>query len=577
MKKLLALLLVFALSFSQSARIVDLSNATQNVTASAAYKVYVDTFGANPDFGMRLCNVGQKYVGAVYSANVSGTIVMVPISKDLTTGSSNTLVYTSIGPAAGCYYTPVDKFAFSQFRDFTRTPIVFVSAFPGRIHALYSDNVDGSSPGLVLLNYSDGWLRGGYSYSSGPTFTQGPNTVSANIGSISFETDIGSVSRAPSDNEWGLNSSTGRSILMALCSDDSGEQCSDAKIINSTADLPVSLSVGAIPINDQNAYTRYLVTNGLGTGLCIGADLTPTIAANPSGPITYGESSNITITITNTGNVNVTSSFNVTLNVTYGATLLNQTSWIITEDLPPGASTTRNYTFYATGASGTYTFTTMADAQYQIAECDENNTASTTVAVQPAYYLHVWIDGEYNNTFPYWGRPYNVTLYVNDSSGNYIPNACYEITEYNGLNPFVPTQVWNNSGTGLGVSSLSRGYAQGNGTGFAQFTAIPTCNKIYTDGNYTGVDSYVGHYAMIINVYTSSTSTPFLRCTGSPISRIVYQGSLVTDYPLNVTDMTCADPGWVNDKEITNKNSYVLNVYDWLYEVFSITKKLVVP
>ncbi|HNT60871.1 MAG TPA: hypothetical protein PKJ97_02750, partial [Candidatus Bilamarchaeaceae archaeon] len=89
MKKLLALLVLLSLGFSQSARIVDITNATQDVYASAAYKVYVDTFGANPDFAMRLCGVGQKYVATVYSANVSGNIVMAPVSKDLTTGSSN--------------------------------------------------------------------------------------------------------------------------------------------------------------------------------------------------------------------------------------------------------------------------------------------------------------------------------------------------------------------------------------------------------------------------------------------------------------------------------------------------------
>jgi hypothetical protein len=437
------------------------------------------------------------------------------------------------------------------------------------VHALYSDSADGSSPGLVLLNYADGWLRGNYTYSAGPTFTQGPNTVSANIGGISFETDLGSISRAPSDADWGLNSSTGRSVLMALCSDDSGEQCSDARIINSTSGLPVSLGVGGITINDQNVYTRYLVTDGLGTGLCIGADLSPGISANPS-ITTYGGSSNITITITNTGNVNVTTNFNVTLNVSGPGGYTARTSWIVTENLAPGMSTTRNYTFSASGLSGVYTFTTMADAEHNIAECSEGNVVSTTVTVSPAYYLHVWIDDNYTNIYPYWGRPYNTTLYVNDSDGNYMANACYVITEYNGLNPFVPTQVWNNSGTLHGVSSFSRGIAYGNGTGHVMFTSVPTCNKLYTDYAYLGADTYVGNYQIIINAYASPT------CAGSPLT-VAYNGTLTQNYPLLIGNWTCADPGWVNSKELVNKDSYVLDVYDWLYEVYSITKKLVVP
>jgi len=567
MKRILALLLFFSFAFSQSARIVDVNNATKDVYASAAYKVYVDTFGVNPDFAMRLCSVGQKYVGAVYSANVSGTIVMVPISKDLTTGSTNTLVYTSNGPSAGCYYTPVDKFAFSQFRDFTRTPIVFVSAFPGRVHALYSDSANGASPGLVLINYSDGWLRGAYSLST-LSYSQGTNRVTVDISSISFETDLGAISRTPSDADWGLNSSIGRSMLVALCSDDYGDTCSDALVVNSSAQLPVLLNLVSAT-SDSVIYRRNAVVDGLGYPICIGADLSPGISANP-GSTTYGGNSNITITITNNGNVNVTTDFNVTLNVSGPGGYTARTSWIITQNLAPGASTTRNYTFNATGLSGVYTFTTMADATNLIAECNENNIASTTVTVQPAYYLHVWIDENYTNVFPYWGRPYNITLFINDSNGNYIANACYQVTEYNGLNPFIPTQVWNNSGTLRGVSSFSRGTAYGNGTGHVQFVSIPTCNKLYTDYSYLGVNTYVGNYQIIINAYASPT------CAGSPLT-VAYNGTLTQNYPLLIGNWTCQDPGWVNNKELVNKNSYVLDVYDWLYEVYSITKKLVVP
>ncbi|HNT61143.1 MAG TPA: CARDB domain-containing protein, partial [Candidatus Bilamarchaeaceae archaeon] len=351
-------------------------------------------------------------------------------------------------------------------------------------------------------------------------------------------------------------------------SDDSGEQCSDAEIINSSSQLPALLALGS-PTSDSVIYRRFVVVDGLGDPICIGADLTPGISANPSS-ISYGQGSNITITITNNGNVGVTTDFNVTLNVSGPGGYFTQTSWIVTENLNPGQSTTRNYSFSATGQSGTYTFTTMADATNIIAECNENNVASTTVTVAPAYYLHVWIDENYTNTFPYWGRPYNITLFINDSNGNYVSNACYMITEYNGLNPFIPTQVWNNSGTLRGVSSLSRGIAYGNGTGHAQFTSIPTCNKLYTDYSYLGVDTYVGDYRIIINAYTSPT------CSGSPLT-IAYNGTLTPNYQMLIGNWTCEDPGWVNDKELVNKDTYVLHIYDWLYEVFSITKKLVVP
>ena len=85
----LALLMALAAqSCAQTAYIVDYTNATVDVYSSAAYRVYVDTFGTNPDFAMRLCDLGQKYVAAVYSANVSGTPEYVVVSKDLTTGST---------------------------------------------------------------------------------------------------------------------------------------------------------------------------------------------------------------------------------------------------------------------------------------------------------------------------------------------------------------------------------------------------------------------------------------------------------------------------------------------------------
>ncbi|MBD3389531.1 hypothetical protein GF415_01085 [Candidatus Micrarchaeota archaeon] len=560
MKRLALLLLCFPVLFAATASIVDSSNTTTNVESSAAFKVYVDTFGNNPDFALELCNAGQKYVAAVYSANVSGTFVMVPISKNLTAGSSSTMVHTSIG-SGPCYYTPVDSFAFSQFRDFTRSPDVYVSAFPGRVHALYSDNDDGTgSPDLAPVNYSEGWLEG--SYSTTRSFNQATGLVTADVSSITFQTELGSVTRGPGDADWGLSSTTGRSMLIALCDDDFGNVCDDAVIANDSTDLPVGLSlVGTV--DDQHVHNRYVVVDGLGEPICIGTDLRPSISIDTN-PISYGDSTNITITVTNQHNVNITTDFVLQFNVS-GSGYSDTVNYAITEDLASGGgSTTRNYTFDATGQAGSVSLRAYADSTNQIAECDEtDNLATATLVINPVWYLHVWIDGEYNNTFPQWGRPYNVTFYVNNSNGDTISNVDYIITEQNGLNPFIPTQVWNDSGTEHGVSTSSVATAEGNSSGYARMVIVPTCNKLYTDYSYLGVDAYVGDYEISVRT--------------NPSHQYAFNGSLYTNFPLFVANKTCADPGWVNDKELINKDTYVLDIYDWMYEVYSITKKLVVP
>lgn len=562
MKKILILLLSLPLLFAATANIVDSNNATTDVESSAAYKVYVDTFGNNPDFALELCAAGPKYVAAVYSANLSGTFLLLPISKNLTAGSTNTLVYTSIG-SGPCYYTPVDSFAFSQFKDFTRTPDVYVSAFPGRIHALYANNPDGTgAPDLVPLDYADGWLDG--SYSTSRSFSQATGLVTANVNTISFQTEIGLITKTPNDPEWGLNSSTGRSMLIALCDDDFGNECDDAEIVNSSSDLPVGLSlIGTV--NDQNVHNRYVVVDGLGDAICIGADLAPTITFSAN-PISYGESTNITVTVANNGNVNVTTDFILQLNIS-GSGYSDSINYSITEDLASGGgSTTRNYTFNATGLAGAVNIRAYADRDNDIAECDKSDNLDTaTLTINPVWYMHIWIDGVYTNSFPEWGRPYNVTIFINNSNGAVEPNAQYIITEMNGLNAFIPTQVWNDtdSGSPLGVTTSSVATARGNTSGHVRLTIIPTCNKLYTDYAYLGVDAYVGSYAMYVQ--------------SSPSHSFAYNGSTVTNYPLLVTNMTCADPGWVNNKELINKDTYVLDVYDWIYQVYSITKKLVVP
>jgi hypothetical protein len=561
-KQIFLLVAFFGLAFSQSAYIIDNSNAITNVYSSASQKVYADTFGDNPDLGLRLCGAGSRYVAAVYSADTGGSVTYIPVSWNLTTGSSDTLVHTSINAGGGCYYTPIDAYAFSQFRDNTRTPPVYVSAFPGRIHVLYSNNVDGSGGSFEGVDYANGWLEGGYSTSR--SFNEGTGMVTADINSITFVTDLGSISRGPGDADWGLSSSTGRSALMALCADTIGDACSDAIIVNDSADLPVQLALNA-PTSDQVAYNRYLVVNGLAYGMCIGSDLRTSISANPGSMYSGGETE-ITITLTNDGNVGITTDFMLGLDITGPGGYSNSTvEWTITDNLDPGDSIQRTVNWTHT-QSGTYTFTARGDEDNDLVECDKtDNNASTNVNIIPTYTLHVEIDGNYTNIFPIWGRPYNVTMWITDSDGNYVANPRYVITETNGLNYFSPTQVWNDSGTGRGLKVYNRAEMTGNGTGHVRMTLAPTCNLLYTVYSAENVDAYVGDYGIIVNAYD-----------GGPIT-FAYNGSLTTDVPLLIDDYTCSDPGWRNDKELVNKEEYVLWIYDWIYEMYSITKKLVLP
>lgn len=560
MKRLVVLFLIFGLSFSQSAYIINSTNGITNVTASSAYRVYADTFGTNPDLGIRLCGAGQKYVAAVYSANLGGgNYRYITISWNLTTGSSDTLVYTTNNLGGGCYGTPIDAFAFSQFRDFTRTPHVYVSAFPGRIHLLYSDSVDGASPSFVAVPYANGWLRGNYTVPlSTSSFNQGTGRVTVDVTSITFDTDVGQVSKAPSDSEWGLNNATGRSMLVALCTDDFGDACSDAVIVNRSADLPVQLALG-LPTSDQVIYNRYVVVDGLGYGpLCIGTDLTPTVGVAP-GTVNAGQNSTITITTTNNGNVGVTTDFRVTVNITGPGGYFEQRNYTITQDLAPGASNVTTFIFTNTSRSGVYTFTAEVDSLHEIVECNEINVESNTLTVQRTYRLYVFIDGVLNDTFPYSGRPYNVTVYVNDSDGNLVPNTRFVFTETNGLNPFTPTQIWDDGSSTYGVKSAAIGEITGNSSGYAMLAVLPTCNQLYKDPVVGPLlISKIGNYSMKVDAYDSGGTL------------------IVSNHRLYVANDTCPQPGWVNNKEIVNKY-YVEVVYDWLYKMYVIAKQIMVP
>jgi hypothetical protein len=399
-------------------------------------------------------------------------------------------------------------------------------------------------------------LRG--SFSLGASYSDASNNVTGSIGSITFQTDAGPQTKSPADADWGINPATGRALIVGLCSDDYGGACCDAKIINSSAQLPVQLRFNET-VNDQFAYNRYFVVNGLSTGLCIGANIVPSIGFAPPSPINSGDSSVATVTLSNNGNVPITTDFNLTLNITGPNGYVNATSWLVTDNIPAGGSVSRAVTFTNSSKSGTYVFTAHADRNNDLVECDESNIVTQNLVVSKLYVLHTFIDGVENDTFLQAGRAYNLTAYVTDSDGNVVNDTNFVFTETNGLNPFTPVQLWNQSGALFGVKSTITGTASSNSTslGNISLAMLPTCNTIYNDPvNGPLVNSSVGDYSLTIRGYGA----------GFDITRT-----------MNVTDKTCNYPGgFVNDREVLNKY-YVEFVYDRLYEAFSVLKQMLVP
>ena len=262
----------------------------------------------------------------------------------------------------------------------------------------------------------------------------------------------------------------------------------------------------------------------------------------------------------------ITTPFMLYLNITGPSGYTNNTAWNITTAMAPGATITRSLSWVVNNVSGTYTATARADATDLLAECNKNNNnASTPISSTPTYTLHVIIDGNTTNAFPVWGRPYNVTMWITDTSGNNVPSPRFSITETNGLNPFTPTQVWTSGANSFGLTSYSTGQMTGNSSGYIQLTMVPTCNLLYTLYSYENAQQYIGNYSITVS---ATAPDPLI---------FVYNGNLTYSVPLQVTDYTCADPGWMNSKSLINQNTYVESVYDWIYQVYSNTKKLVMP
>ena len=541
-------------------------------------KWYQDAISTNPDVGIQVCDVGQTYVGATYAINVNGAWKYALVSYK---SSTEALAYTDVSKGAGCYFTSPGYLTISPSRLTTPDPDVFYAAFPGKLWVGYSSSPNPGTIDNFIFTGDNGKLMGSYSVER--SFSEATRQITVQTPIISFQTASSTFNKLASDSTFGV--SDDRRMVVGCCVDNYGSSCSDGYVVPTETNFPISLSsgLGASDVNDQNTYTRYIVINGLGNPICIGANLQVSISSIDPDPVYYGQTLTITYSVTNPrdtpyetegGNVGVTSSFSVRISI-YNASdpgdVKYTTTQIITDDIPVDGSYTGTVNWVAEAHSGIYTVKVEVDYGDDIAECDEtDNTATQNFELKPVYIPEIYIDGVETTIFEYPGVPYNFSLHLKNSDGENVSNATIRIVEENGLNILGPTQIWNrsisNSSTEkAGLKSYNIAEFKTDYLGNANMTLIPTGNKLYSPQyNYTNISEYVGNYRIYLTGWTQDNESLIFTIAGN----------IQTTYPLTLQNPYTYNSA--SNKVVTNQNTFVQEVLDFVYEVFSTFWKSIV-
>ncbi len=555
------------LVFSVSARIVDGSLNTVSLyftgTSTDPGTWYLDAVDENPDVGIEICDVGQKYVGAAYAINVQGTwkYVLITYKSD-----TEPLSYTSLTSSPGCYYTSPADLTFSPIT-LTTTPPVYFAAFPGRVYVAYED----SSTPSTLSNFvlASGYLRG--SYDVRRSYDQSTNTISVETPTITFQTSSGSFSKSASDSTFGV--SNDRRMVVGICDDEFGMTCNSGVIVPVEGNFPLSLDAGVSPVNDQYTYTKYVVVNGFGYPICIGANLKISITSLSPNPIYYGQTLEVSFKIQNYrdtpyeiygGNVAVTTDFVVHVKI-YNSSNPSQVVFEkdiqISDDFNPGDSRTYSFNWTAKAHSGWYVIEFTVDYGDIIAECNEaDNKDSRTFELKPIVIPEIYINGNKTDEFPYAGIPYNLTMYLKNSDNVSLDHATVRIVEENGLDVFVPTQIYNLSSNESFATKVKKIVElKSNGTGWLKITVIPTGNPLYApEYKYINFSGYVGNYSMYFEGEDKNGEKFVFLINGSITDRYYFK---VRDY-------------WSYSEESTynllpNLESFVKAIMNMIYKVFA--------
>lgn len=544
-------------------------------TGTTGSHTYIDR-GNTPDATIEIngtadADVASKYIGGLYMINASN---ITNALYNLTTKNlGNPDPYSALvqtGDAYACgtgrscanaTYTTL-SWVDTAVVDGYGIPVA-LSVYPANIWVVISDNQSiENGDTLVYVPTAKGRMKGSFTASTfESTYDQTVGDIRYDITSVTVNTASGTTQEIDS------NYDDRAYIAVGVCEDDTGLNCNSTNMISKDS-ATVNLGTGITGPNDQSTATKYVVANGQGSSFCIGADAqvrTSDLTENVT-TLYYNQAMEIKARIYNNRNVNITADTNLTLWID-GAMVKN---WTVTETI--GNYSTSNwysYNWTASVTSGSHTINATADTSKEITECSEtNNDHKDTVTVNKVFTPFIYINGTYGQNFSRIGVPHNVSIFLNDSDGSIQNNSEINITETNGISIFAPVQNWTGSvaPTRRGMKSTSVATVTTD-KGWANFTLIPTGNPIYTDYPDYELGDYIGNYSFYMIGKTSGGTT----------LTFVIGGTVTTVWNLYTNNNTYDNTGFSNNQQYYQQSTYVQTVLDWVYEIFAMFRKLIIP
>ncbi len=530
--------------------------------------LYQDGMDGNQDVGIQICDVGSRYVGAFY-ALYDGSWNYIPI-----TYKSDTEALAQTTESSGnCWYTLPGFLWVSPSTLSSPNPDIYKAAFPGKLFIGYASSANPGTISNFIFADTDAQLLGDYQVTR--RFDQTDQNIDIQTPTITFQTQSNSFSYAADNSNYGISSD--RRMVIGCCEDQDGEDCNDGRVFSGPS-FPAEFSTGlsSAEVNDQNTYTRYIVMNGIGKEMCIGANLEATLNSIIPQTVYYSMDLTITSTYTNPrdtpyerygGNVDVTSPFDIRIriyNSSDSSDVIYNKVFTVDSGLSVDGSLGDTTVWAAYEHSGIYTVEITVDVNDDIAECNEgDNVATGEFELKPITLPEIWIDGNETDIFPYPNIPYNLKFHFKNSDNDTLRNATVNIFEENGLNIMAPPQVYNKSldeenqtSDALAVQNkvtFSTDY-DGNMT----LVFIPTYNKLYLpEYSYLGYENITGSHTL------------YFKGTQENGEQFVFvENRTIISYQYNMSIENYTFRGHVPDKEFENE-AIVGQVLDYVYHTFT--------